>query len=181
VQRKIVYTAAALALLALAPTLEAQERYSFTASALGGIGGSVDADTGDGVDNPSFQLGFSVVTEPRTLIGVRLGRIGFDSAQPLDGLLDAELTYLTVGGEYRLDAGYYQSGLFVGLGAYRLDGRDLAGGDGEQTSVGLTVGTTGEFEITRRVGVLLELAGHYADLDRTQTFVQALGGVSVHF
>lgn len=179
--RKLTLMVAVAALWAAPVPLAAQELYSFTATALGGLGGSVDADRGDGVDNPGFQVGFSIVTEPRTLVGLRVGRITFDDSQPLESLLDAEMTYAILAGEYRFDQGYYESGVYVGIGGYRLEGTPLGGADPEDTAVGLAVGFTGEFAITRRFGLAIELSGHYADLQETQMFAMGHGGLAFHF
>jgi hypothetical protein len=172
---------AAAALLVGSAPAAAQELYSYTVSGLGGLGGSFDAERGDGIDSPALQAGFSMVTEPSTHVGVRVGRIAFDESEPLESLFDAELTYLTLAGEYRFDQGFYRSGIYLGLGGYRLEGTRPGEGAVEDTSLGLAVGLTGEVEINRHFGLLLEFSGHYADLDETQMFVLAQGGVAFHF
>jgi hypothetical protein len=170
----------ALMLLLLPGTAGAQELYTFTAGLLGGIGGSLDAEPGDGLDNTGVQLNLAMVTEPRTHVGFRLGRLALDSEDFFESLEDAELSYVTVGGEYRFRQSYYESGVYLALGGYRLEG--TRGGDTEEdTSVGLAIGVTGEFEITRRLGVLIELSGHYVDFDEAQIFGMAHGGLAVHF
>jgi len=160
---------------------QAQDTYNFTASLAGGLAGSTDAEPGDGLDNPALQVGFNLVTEPRTRLAFRLGRFDLDSDQRFGSLRDAELTYVTVAGEYRLRESFYESGVFLGLGAYRLEGTPLFGGEGEQTAAGLNLGVLGEFEITRRFSFLLELSGHYVDLDEANLFALGLAGVSFHF
>lgn len=162
---------------------QAQEPYNFTASVMGGLGGSTDADPGDGIDNLALQLGFKLVTQPRTLLGFRLGRFDLGSDDRFGSLTDAELTYATVAGEYRLRERFYDSGVWFGLGIYRLDGTALPGGEdgGDDTAPGLTVGVSGDFQITRKLSFLLELGGHYADLDEANVFVTALAGVGYNF
>jgi hypothetical protein len=179
--RSFVWIVAVAALAAAAPRpAAAQELHSFTVSASGGIGGSADADPGKGFGNAAFQLGFSAVTEPRTLVGARLGRLGLGGGQ-FEELLDAELTWLTVAGEYRFDEGYYDAGIYLGLGGYRLDGTPTAGDGGDETGIGLVFGLTGEFEINRRFGVVVEFSGHYANLDQAQFFGMAHAGLAFHF
>lgn len=179
--RSIIWLAAASALVVAAPRpAAAQELFSFTVSALGGIGGSPDVEPGKGFGNPSYQLGFSLVTQPRTLVGVRFGQLGFGSER-FDNLVDAELTYLTVAGEYRFDEGYYDGGLYLGIGGYKLDGTQVAPGGGEGTGIGLAFGVNGEFEINRRFGILVELSGHYADLEQAHFFAMAHAGLAYHF
>ena len=109
--------------LVLAPGVTcAQEQYTYSVGILGGIGGSFDATPGDSYSNPSYQLDLSMVTEPRTLVGLRIGRIDLNKDAFFGSLQNADLTYATIGGEYRFQESYYESGLFLGLGAYRLNG-----------------------------------------------------------
>lgn len=170
------------AVLLLAPAgASAQQLYSFTLSAAAGFGGSIDAEPGDGIDSGTFQLGAAFVTEPQTLVGLRYGRIGFDSAEPFEDLFDADLSYWTLAGEYKFDQSYYEAGIYVGVGAYQLEGTDAGGASRDETAVGLSIGATGEFTITRRFGVVVELAGHYTDLDRAQIFATGVGGLAFHF
>lgn len=162
---------------------QGQEPYNFTASLMGGIGGSADADPGDGIDNLALQLGFKLVTQPRTQLGFRLGRFDLGSGDRFGSLTDAELTYATVAGEYWLRERFYDSGAFFGLGIYRLDGTALLAGEdgGDETAAGLTLGVAGDFQITRRLGLLVELTGHYVDFDEANLFVTGLAGVGFHF
>jgi hypothetical protein len=168
------------ALLLLPGAARAQELYTFTASLLGGIGGSLDADPGDGLDNTGFQLNLTMVTEPRTHVGFRLGQLALDSEDRFGSLSEAELSYVTVAGEYRFPQSYYESGLYIGLGGYRLDG-SRGGSDEQDTAIGLNLGVTGEFEVTPWLGVLIELSGHYADLDEAQFFALGHAGIAIHF
>ena len=173
-----------LALLALALPGAAgaqQELYNFTVGALGSLGGSVDADPGDSLTNTGFQLNLTMVTEPQTHVGFRLGNLGLDEDEFFGSLSDAELTYATIGGEYRFREPYYQSGIYIGLGGYRLEGTAFNGEDESDTAVGLSIGATGEFPLTRWLGVLVELSGHYADFDDAQFFVMGHAGFAVHF
>jgi hypothetical protein len=179
VSRKLIWMVVLAAVLAAPAGAGAQELYHFPASALGGFGGSLDADRGDGLGNPSFQLGLSMVTEARTHVGLRIGQIGFD--EPLESIDDADLTYLTLGGEYRFDRSYYQSGVYLGLGGYRLEGTRPDGSDADDTVLGMVLGLTGEFEINPNFGVLVEFSGHWADLEDTKAFAQGLGGIAFHF
>jgi hypothetical protein len=171
-----------LALLLCPATASAQELYNYTVSALAGVGGSPDSNSDDGLGNGSFQVGFSLVTEPGTHLGLRLGQLSFDENDLQGGLFDADLQYATVAGEYRFREDFYESGLFFGLGAYKLDGRDfLTGQNDDDTALGATLGVTGEFELTRHFGVLVELSGHYTDLDAFNFLLMGHAGLAVHF
>lgn len=168
-------------LLLLPGAARAQERYTFSAAALGSIGGSIDAEPGDDLSNTGYQLNLAMVTDPRTHVGVRLGQLGLDGDEFFGSLTDADLTYVTVGGEYRFNENWYDSGVYLALGGYRLEGTAGDGSDSRDNSLGLAVGVTGEFKVNRWLGVLLELSGHYVDFDEAQIFGMGHGGITIHF
>lgn len=164
-----------------AASAQDNELYTFTVGVLGGLGGSVDAEPGDSLANTGFQLNLAMVTEPQTHFGIRLGRLALDDDEVFGSLTDADLTYVTLGGEYRFAEGFYDSGIYIGLGGYRLEGTSFFGRAEEDTALGLTIGVTGEFPINRWLGVLVELSGHYADLEEAQIFAMGHAGVAIHF
>lgn len=179
---RLVFVAALLALAALPGRAQAQELYTFTVAGLGGVGGSIDADPGDDLGNPSLQVNFAIITEPKTHLVFRLGRVDLDIDEGFGILDNAELTYLTAAGEYRYYQSFYQSGIYLGLGAYRLEGTDFFTlRDEEETAIGAVLGLTGEFEINRHLGVLVEVSGHWADLDQAQVFAMGHVGLAFHF
>ena len=169
-------------LLALPGLAHAQVLDNYTISLAGGLGGAFDADPDPGLSNTTIQLGFSLALDTTSLFVARLGQLDLDDPQGFGGLADAELTYVTLGGEYRLRRSLYDSGIFLGLGGYRLEGTRFATGEGdEQTALGLVLGVTADFPITRRFSILSELSGHYADLDEAQFFGMLHVGVAFHF
>jgi len=171
-----------LGLLSLPGMAGAQEQYNYSVGLLGGIGGSVDADPGDSLGNTGYQLNLNMVTEPRTLLGLRAGQMALDDDGLFGSLTEAELSYVTVSGEYRFRQSFYDSGFYLGLGGYRLEGTAFSGGDGEQTSVGAVVGATGDFPINNWLGVMVEFSGHYVvDFDDAQFFVMGHGGLAIRF
>lgn len=173
---------AVAAALAFAAPAAAQELYTFTVGGFAGFGGSIDADVGDGLDDTGFQLGASMITEPRTRVALRAGRLGLADGDQFESLLDADLSYLTLAGEYRFVESYYSPWAYVGLGGYRLQGDDVfGGGDSEDTALGLAVGLTGEFALTRRLDFVVELSGHYADFDDASIFAMGHAGLAFHF
>lgn len=169
--------------LLLAPPAQAQaELYNFSVGLLGTVGGSQDVEPGDEFDNTGFQLDLGMVTEPGEHLFVRLGQLGLDSADQFGTLTDADMLYVTVGGEYRFRHSFYDSGLFLALGGYRLEGNDVTSRQSrDETSLGLSMGASGEFPINPNLGVQLELSGHYVDFDEAQIFVMAGVGLIVHF
>jgi len=166
--------------LLLPGAAQAEERYTYSVGVLGGIGGSFDASPGNSYSNSSYQIDLSMVTELKTLLVVRAGKLNLDK-EDFGSLHGAGLSYVTVGGEYRFQESYYESGLYLGLGGYRLRGTDAAGSAKNQTSVGLAVGVTGEIPVTPWLGVLLEVSGHYVTLKEAKIYGMAHGGLVVHF
>jgi hypothetical protein len=180
-QRLLGGLAVVLGLLALPGVAHAAEQYTYTAAVLGGIGGSFDADPGDDLSNSSYQLNLAMVTEPRTQVGLRIGKLNLDKQEFFGSLTGADLSYVTIAGEYRFQDSYYESGIFLGLGGYRLSGTRIGGKSDSQTSVGLTVGVTGEITVNRWLGVVLELSGHYVDLDEANLYGMGHAGLAFHF
>jgi len=155
----------------LTPPAGAQETRLFTLSFIAGVGSAADSAHAD-ANNLSLQAAFTAEVDAERLIGVRIGRIGFDSSDVVNDHAGPSLTYATVAGGYRLHEAIYDSGVYLGLGLYRLSG---------ESRPGVVLGYTGEFEINRRWSVLLELSGHYANFRHDQTFAQAMGGLEWHF
>lgn len=181
-RRAIAGLALVLACLVAPAAVGAQEQYTFTVGLLGSLGGSLDADVGDSLENTGYQVNLTMVTESRTHVGLRVGQLGLDDQGLFGALRNAELTYASLGGEYRFRQSYHESGFFLGLGGYRLEGIDPLGADSEKTSLGLAVGVTGEFPIRPWLGLLFELSGHYVvDFDEAQFFAMGQGGVAIHF
>ncbi len=172
---------------AAAQTNSTSSPTTYTATLLAGLGGSID-ENDSGYDNSSFQLGFSVVTQRAVRVGVRAGRIG--SFDRLANTAESDLEYLTIAGEYLFGEPGFVSGFFAGLGAYRLEGTRVIGGTLIQpvfgdpvstTTVGLTGGFTGEFDITRQLVIAVELALHGTTQGEAQVFVNGLVGVGFKF
>jgi hypothetical protein len=166
-----------LLLAAIAGAAQAQEEHPFRASLFYGLGGA-DSDDGSSWDNGTYQLGFSFVSDYDILVGLRLGQLGFDEGP--GGRQNADLTFATVGGEYLFNEGYYTSGVYLGLGWYGLDGGDLAGTDSEG-SIGLALGLTGDFAMTKRFSILVELSGHYTELEDVDLLAMGHVGVAFRF
>ena len=158
----------------------AQEVSTYSVALLGTLGGSLDAEPGDDLTNTGFQVNLGMWTEPGTQVVIRAGQVALGKDDLFNSLTDADLTYATIGGEYRSRASYYDSGIYMSLGAYRLTG-DRLGRQEEETAPGLSIGVTGEFRINRWTGVLIEFSGHYADFDDSQVFGLGNAGVVFRF
>jgi hypothetical protein len=176
--------AGGLLLLALGASSEpahAVEPYLFQVGVLGGLGGPMQADDPDpGIDQEALQVQVGMLTEPRTLVVLRLGRLEMDDDAQLGAFAAPSLEYATIAGEYRFYKEWYDSGIFLGLGGYRLEG-DVAGQQDSDTAIGATLGVTGEIEVTRWLSIVAELAGHWADLEATQLFAAGQAGIAVKF
>jgi hypothetical protein len=159
----------------------AESLSSFLLAALGGVGGSTDVKPGQGYGNPGFEVDFGHFADPQTLVAVHAGQLNFSSKPSFGALTNAKLSYADIGAEYRFQESYYESGIYLGLGAYRLSGNAAGGGSSAQTAVGGALGITGEFRFNRSLGLLIELSGHYVDFRSQRVFVMAEAGVALHF
>jgi len=160
----------------------AQSDYTYRIAVLGGLGGSADSDVDNDLDHDAFQLELGMVTNDRTLATVRLGSIDLGGDQGFDGLLDAQLEFANIAGEYRFDQGYYEFGIYLGLGAYKISGDLVGGGDESQTALGGVFGVGGDFDVTRHLSVTAGASAHYAFFDeRSNLFVNGLVGLAFRF
>jgi len=165
-----------LAMMALGTSYKAEAEdsgYDFTLGLLGGVGGTEETDS---YSEPSFEILGGMELYPRAFFMVRLGQIQLDEKS--GALPEGDLRYLTVSTEYRIPAGFYDSGLFIGLGYY-----DLRSDNGftDETAFGVNLGVTGDIPLGKHLSVLIELSGHYADLDATQVLLMGHAGIAVHF
>jgi hypothetical protein len=172
--------------LLMAPAAaRAQELYTFTASLLLGVGGSFDENDA-GFGNPSFQLGFSNVIEKRTHVGLRLGTVDFGSSEYVGEVKEADLTYFNVSGEYRsakssFSGSLIESGVYIGLGGYQLSGTTEDGRSESSTSIGLALGLTGDFVVSRSFAIRVELSGHILSANDARYFGLAQVGLAYRF
>lgn len=172
IQRRLLLTVAAL-LLAAPPAAAATP---FTLGVFGGFGGSLDEGDAD-LGQTAVMAKLAVESGPRTDFAIRLGEIDIEQ---LGQATDATLTYLTLSGDYWAYESFYESALYLGLGYYEISafqGFDVI----EETTVGVVLGAAGEWDLTQRLSIQVELAGHYAPMDTAQAFLIAHAGLAVHF
>src|SRR5688572_931465 len=99
-------SASGLLLVLAAPAVaDPGDQSSFNLNLLGGIGGSPDVEQGDGFRNTGYQVGFSLVREPGTLVGIRAGKLDLDDKERFGDLFEATLSYAVAGGEYLFNEG----------------------------------------------------------------------------
>jgi hypothetical protein len=169
--RSLAVALTAVAALAVSAPAQAQG-YEFTLGVLGGIGGT--DDTGDyGQSTLQVLVGFE--TAPRTIVGIRAGTMALDASGALP---EGDLRWITLSTEYKVPAGFYDSGLYIGIGHYSVESDD---GLIDDSAFGLNLGVTGDFPINRYFSVLVDLSGHYADLESSQILLMGQAGLAFHF
>lgn len=165
-------------------------------------GGSVRSITGDvesdwiesnfSFGNNSIELYWSMPIEPELNLKFKGGRIETQIAVPYfadDPATEAvdsaefrrdaegEVHHLEALIEYEFDEPFGSSGLFAGLGYYRL----AADGEDSRTTWGITAGVNSDFPITRRYGVVLEAAYHWTRTEFHPRYLTVGGGLRVSF
>ncbi len=169
-------------LAAAAPAAAQTESYTFTLGLTAGLGGSPDAkDPEPGLGEPVVQLMAGMVTGERTLLVVRAGRLDLEGDTGFGRFSKANLEYVNVAGEYHFPQSFYVYGVYLGVGYYRLAGDLWTGGSDREQDVGLVLGMTGDFDITRHFSVIAEISGHYAFLDEANLYTMASAGLAFHF
>ncbi|MCL4839546.1 MAG: hypothetical protein KJ058_16455 [Thermoanaerobaculia bacterium] len=174
---------ALLAALSLAGEASARnlESYLFTAGVLGGRGGSFDLEPDPGLSNPAWSAFAGMATDLQTQVSVRLGRLEFDEEAGFGDLEKADLEYAVLAGEYRFPKSWYDVGVYLGLGGYRVDGRTAAGESVDDSGLGIAFGVTGDYRLWRNLFLTAEINAHYAFIDRASLFGTALAGLSIRF
>jgi hypothetical protein len=175
----ILWTLSILVPLLVATSAHAQERYTFTGSVLGGFSGSLDQRS-DSFGHTAWELGLGMVSDERTQTVLRVGRMNLgDGTVP--GLRAPKIEYAVAAGEYHFPEPAYDAGIFLGLGGYRLDGKLPFGDRKQETAIGLELGFTGDFDVTRHLSLVAEVGFHYVFFHETQFYGEGLGGVAIHF
>jgi hypothetical protein len=175
---------ASVASLALPAAASAQDLYNWNVGVMGGVGGSVDVKPGSrDFSNGSWQVEALALTEPRTFLGLRVGHLALGGKDTLFGSrVGADLSYVTIAGQYMFEESYYDSGVYLGLGAYRLGGNDaVTGASASKTVAGGVLGLTGDFKASKRFSVVVEISGHYIDIRNAHIYGMAHAGLSYHF
>ena len=79
--------------------------------------------------------------------------------------------------EYRFDEVFGSTGLFAGIGYYRLSAED----EQSQTNWGVNAGVRADFPITRRYGFIMEGSYHWTSAKLQPRFMTVGGGFRVSF
>lgn len=165
-------------------------------------GGSVKSITGpaesDWIEsnfsfgNNSVELYWSMPMEPELNLKFKGGFIDTEIAIPYEGpdpddpdeiitlrrdAAEGQVQHIEALVEYKFEEPFGSSGLFAGLGMYRLTAPD----EEEQTTWGVNVGVNADFPITRRYGVVLEGSYHWTHAEFSQRFLTLGGGFRISF
>lgn len=166
-------------------------------------GGEVRSITGDAetdwiesnfsFSNTSFELYWSIPIEPDLRLKFKGGRleneipiayIADDPDTPEEDptkfrrdAADGEVAHVEAIVQYDFDEPFGSSGLFAGLGYYRLSAPE----EESQTTWGVTAGVNADFPITRRYGVVVEGAYHWTQAEFQPKFLTVSGGLRVSF
>jgi hypothetical protein len=166
-------------------------------------GGSVLSITGDAesdwiesnfsFSNNSIELYWSIPIEPDLNLKFKGGRLeseiaipyfADDPATPEEDIklfrrdvADGQVQHIETLIEYEFDEPFGSSGLFAGLGYYRMS----ASGEESQSTWGINAGVNADFPITRRYGVVLEGSYHWTRAEFNPRYMTVGGGLRVSF
>jgi hypothetical protein len=193
---------AALVVVSALPALAQSNEFGVI---VGGSRRFVDADLAPGDNdyiesnfafgNNSVELYWSMPIEPDLNLRFKGGRIKTQIAVPFEDAPDprtgaepgatvpnrldveGQVMHLETDVEYKFREPFGSSGLFAGLGFYRLSAPD----EDSQTTWGAHVGVNADFPITRRYGFKLEAAYHWTAAEFEPRYMTVGGGLRVSF
>ena len=99
--------------------------------------------------------------------------------------LKVGISAVTLGVSYQFVEGFYTSGIFAGVGAYRIR-PDLTTPefapfvDARETALGLHVGVEGDFKIVKRLSLVGRITLHYIRSDTRRSLLSAAAGAVFH-
>jgi hypothetical protein len=143
--------------------------------------------------NTSIELFWSLPIEEDLNFKLKGGRIDTEVSIPVEVAtptaenpdaitlnrrdVEGEVHHLEALVEYEFDEPFGSSGLFAGVGFYRL----AAPGEDTQQTWGVSAGVNADFPLTPRYGILLEAAYHWTRADFDPRFMTVGGGLRVSF
>lgn len=100
--------------------------------------------------------------------------------------LTSHIDYLTVGASYEFVTGDYASGIFGGIGGYKIRPDDAPAAfeayrDPSRTVLGAHFGADGSVRILSRLSAVGRLTLHFFKADETRTILTAAGGLAYRF
>lgn len=100
--------------------------------------------------------------------------------------MTSHIDYATLGASYEFVTGDYASGIFAGIGGYKIRPDAAPPGfeafrDPSRTVIGLHVGADGSVRIVSRLSAVGRLTVHYFKADESRTILTAAGGLAYRF
>ena len=139
------------------------------------------------LSNNVFELFGGVQIEPDVWIKIKGGRIETPVAVAYTiptsdktfrrDVKDGEVQHLEMNVEYRFSETFGSTGLFAGLGYYRVSAPDTD----TESNFGANAGVNALFPINRRYAVLVEGTYHWANAPFQQRFMTATAGLRMAF
>ncbi len=169
-----------------------------------GIGGAagIVADVSSGAAFSDFQWGeangwFEYRMEPRTVLRLMYGSMWTQQSSSgaevttSDGTvtlpeLDETVNYGIVSVSYLFWEGFFTSGLFAGIGGYGIRPDPVPPGaepyaDEHETVFGWHAGVDGEFQVSKRLGLVMRFTYHNVSAHPHRQFVNSDAGIVVRF
>jgi hypothetical protein len=142
-----------------------------------GIGISDDFKFGNSVK----EIYYSVRIDEYSRFKIKLGQITAPGAFQVNGarvdVAKADLDHIDGIVDYRFSEPFGSTGLFAGVGLYRLDAPDQK----EETNYGFNGGVNGDFPLSRRYGVVVEAAYHWVNLEYKPRYITLAAGLRISF
>jgi hypothetical protein len=153
----------------------------------------------DGFDHYDFNIWGDYVTEDKVAIRATIGQMKVRGSQSGDQVsltpggptvtlpeFTDRINYGTIGASYEYFEGDFTSGLFAGIGVYRvkpdtLDPIYQAFQDPSHTAFGWHFGADASFRIVSKLSLLLRLTYHYTTVDPRRQLLSATGGFTYRF
>ena len=144
--------------------------------------------------NTSYELYWSIPIEPDLNLVFKGGTLQSEIAIPYEevdpdadepgtiatfrrDVADGSVHHIGAVVEYEFDESFGSSGLFAGLGMYRL----TAPGEDAQQTWGVHAGVNSDFPLSARYGVVLEGSYHWTKAEFNQRFMTVGAGLRVSF
>jgi hypothetical protein len=144
--------------------------------------------------NTSFELYWSIPLEPEVNLKFKGGRMATEIAIPdieddpvtenendptlfRRDVADGEVAHIEAVVEYEFDEPFGSTGLFAGVGYYRLSAPD----EESQSTWGMTAGVNADLPITSRYGAVVEAAYHWTRGEFQPRYLTVSAGLRVSF
>lgn len=142
-----------------------------------GIGISDDFKFGNSVK----ELYYSIKLDDYSRFKIKLGQITAPGAFKVNGarvdVAKADTDHIDGIVDYRFSEPFGSTGLWAGVGLYRIQAPDQQ----EETNYGFSGGVNGDFPLSRRYGVVVEAAYHWVNFHYKPRYVTLGAGLRISF